>query len=166
MLVPGPESIQSFPPLPNSTKSTLSGDTWQIPNVAAYFSDNFRKFATNYYKQSLQNQTMLPFAPLVLNYPPEFAFVAIKDQTHSTYLEEYVYPLRYSLFVNGLEPFLENGRPRWKGAFPFDIGDQMYSTKVTLRYYPSSVWVRIVVWAGIIFSIWLLGKLGKKVTSG
>jgi hypothetical protein len=163
LILPGPTSINNFPPLPKSVKSTLSGDTWQVPNVAGYFSDNYRAFATDFYKKSYQKNTLFPFPPLRLNYPPEFAYTAIKDQTQGTYLEEFTYPLRDSLFVNGLEPYYENGQPKFQGSTPFETENGVYKTKVTLRYYPSPFIVKIIVWLGIITSIYLLYKLGRKI---
>ena len=163
LLLPGPSSIEDFPPLPNSAKSTLEGDTIQVPNVAAYFSNNYREFVVDFYRRDFLKKTWLPFLPLRLNHPPEYAYIAIKVETHSTYLEEYYYPLRDSLFVNGLEPFEKDGTPKYTGAIKFDNEDRISDTKVTLRYYPSSVWVRILVWLGICSSIILLWKMGKKV---
>src|SRR6185503_20107129 len=85
LILPGPANIGDFPGLPNSVKSTLSGDTVQIPNIAAYFSFNYRSKVIPVYEQAFRNKTLFPFEPLRLNYPPEFAYTAIKDQTHSTY---------------------------------------------------------------------------------
>ena len=164
MVLPGPSSITNFPPLPKSLKSTLSGDTWQVPNVAGYFSDNYRDFVIPYYRVHFKSQSALPFAPLRLNYPPEFAYTAIKDQTQSTYLEELFYPLRESLFINGLEPFTTDKLPRFEGATRFDPEPgTAYYTKVTLRYYPSPLWVRVATWAGIVVSFVLLYNLTRKV---
>ena len=41
MLLPGADSITDFPALPDSIKSNLEGDTIQVPNVSAYFSNNY-----------------------------------------------------------------------------------------------------------------------------
>lgn len=165
MLWPGPSKISDFPALPSSDKSKLEGDTIQIPNVSAYFSDNFRDFVTTFYSKAYWKKTLLPFPPLKLNHPPEFSWITIKKHTDSTYLEELVYPLRDSLFVNGLEPFTNMGEPRWWGATKFEASDNLnpWFTKATLRFYPSSILVRIFVWFGItIFSV-LIYRLGKKI---
>jgi hypothetical protein len=162
LLMPGPSSVNNFPPLPNSAKSTLSGDTWQVPNISAYFSNNYRDFASNFYKESYKQNTFLPFSPFKINHPPEHAFTAIKDQTHSTYLEEFYYPLRDSLYVNGLEPY-EKGQPRYNGATKFEEEGGVWETKVTLRYYPSSIIIRLIIWFGILISIVSLWRLSKRV---
>lgn len=160
----GPKSISDFKALPDSKKSTLSGDTVEIPNIKAYFSDNYRTFATHFYRMNYQQLSKMPFPPLKLNHPPEYAFFAIKDQTHSTYLEEFTYPLRGSLYVNGLEPFIKKTKePRYEGATLFEETGDFFETKVTLRYYPTSVWARIVVWFGINLSIVFLYVVIRKV---
>lgn len=158
---PQPDSIGNFKDLPGSTRSTLEGDTVQVPNVKAFFSNNFRQYATNFYMKDFQDLFSLPFTPIRLNYPPEFAFTAIKDQTQSTYLEEFVYPLKGSLYVNGLEPLTENGKPKYQGAIKFEIGKDRYFTKVTLRYYPSPLWARVGVWLGINIIMILLWRFLK-----
>lgn len=166
MALPGPSSVYEFPALPDSRKSTLEGDTIQVPNISAYFSDHYREDgAIPFYLNEYRSKTYLPFPPVRLNYPPEYAFATVKDQTHSTYLEEFVYPLRDSLFVNGLEPFDRSGVPRYRSAVKFEFPDRSYWTKVTLRYYPSSLPVRLAVWLGVVSSIYLLWNLGRKVVS-
>ena len=165
LLMPVPLSVKDFSPLPGSAKSTLEGDTIQVPNVSAYFSNNYRDRVMPFYLEDVRSLTKFPFGPLRLNYPPEFAFTAIKDQTHGTFLEELVYPLRDSLFVNGLEPFEKDGTSRYKGATLFDEGGKLFETKVTLRYYPSHAIVRIATWLGINISIYYLVKVAKGVAS-
>ncbi len=163
LVVPGPDSITDFPPLPTSLKSSLEGDTIQVPNVSAYFSDNFRNEAVKYYKDAYQKNTPFFFPPLRLNHPPEYAYTVIKDQTESTYIEEYTYPFRDSLYVNGMEPVNEDGTPRFTGASKYKIDDVEYSTKVTLRYYPSNIVSRLILWVGINFSIIILYVTGRRL---
>src|SRR3989344_6860342 len=131
MLWPGPARIDQFKALPESEKSTLEGDTIQIPNVSAYVSNNFRGFVIPFYSDNYQNLVKLPFPPLRLNYPPEYSWTAIKKHTDSTYLEELVYPLRDSLYINGFEPFEENGEPKYWGATKFEVGENIWFTKTT-----------------------------------
>lgn len=162
MIAPGHSRIDEFKPLPNSEKSKLSGDTFQIPNVAAYFSNNYRNFVVSFYYNNFREKTWLPFPPFKLNHPPEYSWNVIKKNTDSTYLEEIFYPLRDSLYVNGLEPFNEDGSPKFWGSSQFNEGNKLWYTKTTLRYYPSSLLSRIVVWIGISLSVLFLYKLGKK----
>lgn len=163
MIWPGPSKIDNFKPLPSSAKSQLEGDTIQIPNVSAYFSNDFREFVVPFYYSNYQKQTHLPFGPLRLNHPPEYSWIAIKKHTDSTYIEELVYPLRDSLYVNGYEPFYSDGKPKFWGSIQFDVMGRNWYTKTTLRFYPSTIVARILVWFGIITSVYLLYKLGKKI---
>ncbi len=163
MVWPGPSKISDFKPLPFSDKSTLEGDTIQIPNVSAYFSDNYRKFVVDYYQNNYQQDSFFPFPPLRLNHPPEYSWNAIKKHTDSTYLEELVYPLRDSLYVNGFEPFYEDGTSKFWGSTKLNEGKDLWYTKTTLRFYSSKTLIRILVWLGITSSIYLLFKMGKEI---
>lgn len=163
MIWPGPNKMSDFKPLPNSSKSKLAGDTWQIPNVVGYFSNNYREFVVSYYLKNYQQLSNFPFPPLKLNRPPEYSWQVIKKHTDSTYIEELVYPLRDSLYVNGFEPFYPDGSPKFWGSITFDVDGLSWFTKTTLRFYPSNVLIRIIVWLGIITLIYLLVKLGKRI---
>lgn len=163
MVFPGLSSISDFKALPNSQKSRLEGDTIQIPNVSAYFSDNYRDFIIPLYSKNYQSKTWFPFFPLRLNHPPEFSWTAIKKHTDSTYLEELVYPLRDSLYINGYEPFYSDGKPKFWGSTKFDVDGNLWETKTTLRFYPSITWVRFFVWFGISLSTFLLFVMSKKI---
>lgn len=163
MILPGPTKISDFKALPSSDKSTLSGDTYQIPNVSAYFSNNYRGFVVPFYIANYWAKTFFPFPPLRLNHPPEFSWKVIKVNTDSTYLEELVYPLRDSIYVNGFEPFYEDGTQKFWGAAKFFQDNAYFETKATLRFFPSPFIVRILVWLGIISSIFMLYKLGKEI---
>lgn len=164
MLWPGPIKISDFVPLSFSSKSTLAGDNIaQVSNAAAYFSNNYREFVIPFYSKNYQGLSHFPLPPLKLNHPPEYSWNVIKKHTDSTYLEELVYPLRDSLYVNGFEPFYSNGQPKFWGSTKFDADGQSFFTKTTLRYYPSGTIVRILVWFGIVTSIYLLFRLGRKI---
>ncbi len=163
MLWPGPGKISDFKALPQSDTSTLSGDTVQIPNVAGYFSNNFREFVVPFYVANYQQQAYFPFPPIRINHAPEYAWTAIKKYTDSTYLEELVYPLRDSLYVNGFEPFYSDGSSKFWGATKFAVNGHSWFTKVTLRFYPSNIIVKFLVWLGISLSILFTYKLGRKI---
>lgn len=163
MLWPGPSKISDFSALPNSDKSKLSGDTFQIPNVAGYFSNNYREFVVPFYRNEFWHKTHLPFPPLRLIYAPEFSWNVIKKHTDSTYLEELIYPLRDSLFVNGFEPFYSDGKPKFWGSTKFEVDGESFFTKTTLRFYPSTLIVKVIVWLGIVISIYFIFKLARKI---
>lgn len=163
MVLPGPSKISDFKALPNSQKSRLEGDTIQIPNVSAYFSDNYRSFIIPFYLKNYQSKTWFIFPPLRLNHPPEFSWLTIKKHTDSTYLEELIYPLRDSLFINGYEPFYPDGSPKFWGSTKFAVDENLWETKITLRLYSSKTWVRLLVWLGITLSTFLLFVMAKKI---
>lgn len=163
MLWPGTSRISDFKALPNSAKSTLSGDTIQIPNVSAYFSNNFRNLVIPFYLENYQEVSHFPFPPLRLNHAPEYSWVVIKKPTDTTYLEEFVYPLRDSLYVNGFETYRPDGSKIFYGAPKLTEDNKEWFTKVTLRLYTSNILVKTLVWLGIVFSISSIAKLGRSI---
>lgn len=168
ILWPGPSSTSDFPPLPDSLRSDEPGDNWENPNNAAYFSDFRRSYVIDFYKNKFSYLNIFGFQipPLRSNHPPEEAFTYIRDQQQSTYLEQYSYPLRDALFINGFEPFDEQGKPWREGAhhmYPNEI--RFYASKTTIRYYGSSVSSRLIVYLLIWASMILLYKLTKKAVS-
>ncbi len=164
MILPGPGKISDFKALPDSYKSALAGDNIaQVSNVAGYFSDNYREFVTSFYSKDYKDKTWLPFPPLRLNHPPEFSWNVIKKHTDSTYLEELVYPLRDSIYVNGFEPYYVDKTPKYWGASQFSENGNTWFTKVTLRFYPSNIFIKFLVWLGIAASVACLYRLGKRI---
>lgn len=170
ILAPGPTSIDDFPPIPDSVKSSEPGDTTQVPEIAAYFSDYDRAKITEYYKNSYRNKfffgKFLP--PVKLSYPPEYAKVLVRDQQVSTFLEEYSYPLKGSIFVNGYEPYVENEIKKKTHGFVGDhihIQGRYFVSKTTLRFYPADLFGRLIVYLGIWFSIFTFFELSKKIFS-
>lgn len=161
LIAPGASSIGDFPPLKGSIKSQLEGDTIQNPNIAAYFSNFRRDYITNFYRDFF-SRTLIPFysLPVIsINRPPEEAFNYVRDQQESTFLEEYVFPLRESIYVNGYEPKIENDMFNKKDrSF---VGDHLYydakyfNSKATIRYYPSNVFARVFIY----IAMWILGIL-------
>lgn len=85
--------------------------------------------------------TTLP--TLSLNYPPEEAQTIIRDQTRSSYLEELVHPFRESVYVSGFIPKVR------KDAIV--IEGREYYQKITVRYVPSSLPVRLLY--GLLISV-------------
>lgn len=157
VLLPGVPTVYQFPAIPNSVKSNLDGDTWQNENIIAYFSDFRREEITNFYRSYFSRSLIgIPLPVISLNRPPEEAYKYVRDQQESTFLEEFVFPLRESIFVNGYEPEIHNKMLGRKQEF---IGNHIlynkeyYATKTTLRYYPSDVISRLIVY----ISIWLSG---------
>ena len=122
--------------LPNSVKSTEPGDTVQLANVSAYFTDLEREDVINFYATSYQNKHPLAFR---LNHPPEKAKQIIRDTAQSYYLEEIIIPFKQSLFINGFDwqkdVFTKDDK---KEANKMLVNGQEYRVKVTLRTFTSS----------------------------
>ncbi len=103
LLLPSPADP---PPLPESTKSNLPGDTVEIPYLYAYFTNLSREEVTSFYQEHYSRSRLfdLPLPSLRLNHPPEYTWVVIRDTVLSSYLEEIVHPFRDSFYINGYEP--------------------------------------------------------------
>lgn len=171
--LPGPSAIDNFPALPNSKKSDLSGDTVQNPNIAAFYSDFQRNDITKFYKNAFQKLQLvgLVLPSFMLNHPPELAYIYIRDQQESTFLEEYYYPLRESFFTNGYEPTIENIIFKRNAGYAGNhivvknkgmVREVLYDSKTTIRYYPTNPLARIMVYLGIWIFAFYLYKLFKK----
>jgi len=130
-----------FPaPPPGSLQSDEPADS-ETPLRRAYFTDYSREETMAWYKNQIG-------WGIRLNYPPEDAQTLIRDQTRSTFLEEIVRPFRESLYVNGFEPTND------KDAII--IGGRHFRQKIIIRFVPSSVFVRVGVFAGIILAMTVL----------
>lgn len=167
LLWPGPSSIQNIPAIPNSLKSDEPGDTIQNTNIAAYFSERQRDFITAfYYKEfSYFNIFGLKIPAIRFNYPVEDAKTKVRDQIQTTYLEEYAYPFRDSLYVNGFDKVIWNKLKHIQTDEKnkdIIIDETSFSSKTTLRYYSSSVFWRIIVYLGIWISAIALIKVIPK----
>lgn len=164
LILPGPEKIEDFPAPGNSLKSVEPGDTIQNPNITANYSflrrDQIRKVYINFYDQLNLFGVKIP--SVHLNHPPEAAYQYVRDQQVSTFLEEYTYPLRDSIFVNGYEPKIENEiRKKQHNFFADTIHKNgiFYNSKTTLRFYPSQIFSRILIYVGIWAALILLSKI-------
>ena len=145
LVIPAPST---FPDLPNSYKSIEPGDTTQMTNVSAYYTDEPREFATNFYRYYFSFSPLLniPLPTLRLNHPPERIREVLRDTQQSTFVEEFVHPLRESVFINGFEwnndPFTPPAQ-RIQNA-PF-VNNRSYAFKITVYYQPTPVWQRLIV---------------------
>jgi len=125
-LLPAPD----FPaPPPGSVQSMEEADI-ETPLKRAYFTNYTREQVVEHYKDQFRYRAFT----LRLNYPPEEAQTLIRDQARATYLEELVHPLRESLFINGFVPYLAKDDIHYKGIH--------YEEKITIKYIPSSIFVR------------------------
>ena len=169
LILPGPTKISDFPALLNSVKSNLDGDTWQNTNIVAYYSDFRRDGITKFYKSFFSRSLLfgIPLPIISLNHPPEEAYRYVRDQQESTFLEEYTFPLRETIFVNGYEPrtehIMHNEDTTDLVSNTIKYGDNRYNSKSTLRYYPSSPFFRVLIYTGMWVSCVWLYKIYKRL---
>jgi hypothetical protein len=156
----------SFPLPPEDALVSMEPADLETSLRRGYFTDLSREEVLRHYQAELSKARPvgLPLPNYRLNYPPEEAQTLIRDQTRSTFLEEIVHPFRESLFVNGFEPKLDKDTIRVEG--------KLWRQKITLRYVPSNVGVRVSLGIVSLLFIYLLTKdlynalkdLGKVVT--
>lgn len=169
IFTPGPRKIEDFSPLPGSTKSNEPGDTYQVPNITAYFSDFIREDITNFYREDFRKKFFFGWflPPVILNYPPHAAMQYVRDMLQdSTFLEEYVYPLRGSIFVAGYDPLIEayirNIPPNKFGEYIY-INGKYFKSKTTIRYYPAAWYISLLVYLGSWLTVIALYHLIQKI---
>ncbi|MFC1649112.1 hypothetical protein ACFL2C_00155 [Patescibacteria group bacterium] len=146
-----------FPEPPvNAVQSLEPADT-ETSLRRSYFTNFDRSDVLDHYTSKFAITIFgLAIPSFQLNYPPEEAFGLIRDQTRSTYLEEIVYPMRESIFINGFEPKNEKD-DIW-------IDGVNYEQKITVRYYPSGIVTRLSVGAVLIFvSYIVIVALAKEI---
>lgn len=124
---------------PDSLQSDERGDTEDFKNRRAYFTDLTRAEVLSHHQKELSstawNGLNVPLPTYRLNYPPEDAFIFIKNQTRSVFLEEIVHPFRESFFING-----------FVAQVPKDaivINGREFYQKITVRYYRSDLLIRL-----------------------
>lgn len=136
--VPPPDALQSHEPADIET-----------PFRRAYFTQYTRDQVIAHYEAQLK---YLP--TLRLNYPPEEATTIIRDQTRSWYLEELTHPMRDSLYINGFVP--------QKAQDVIVIEGKQYAQKITIKYVPSNLLVRLAIGSSILVFIYALYLEWKK----
>jgi len=144
LLLPSPAEP---PALPESVKSSLPGDTVEIPYLYAYFTNLSREEVTSFYQEHYSRSRLfdLPLPSLRLNHPPEYTWVVIRDTVLSSYLEEIVHPFRDSFYINGYEsandPFIEASQRRSTLIYE----GKEYKAKITVLPVYSNPLVRVVL---------------------
>ena len=123
--LPSPQFPDS---LPDALKSTEPADL-ETPLRRGYFTNAARDEVMEHYFNQFRGYR--------LNYPPEESGTIIRDQTHSTFLEEIVHPFRESIYISGFEP-KDTGNILTVGGLP-------WRQKVIVKHVPSSLIVRIIV---------------------
>jgi len=138
-----------LPDLVNSVKSDLPGDTIQISNVSAFYTNMTRTEVINFYKSYYYGLFRIK-----LNHPPEKAKDIIVNTLQSYYLEEFILPFKETLYVNGFEwendVFTKEDK-RIKNKLIFK--DKEYKAKITIRTFPVSIPRRLISFFFTEFSI-------------
>ncbi|HEY5601306.1 MAG TPA: hypothetical protein VIK81_04455 [Patescibacteria group bacterium] len=156
--------------LPNSFQSIEPGDTVEIPGVSAYYTDILRDDVLNYYKKQIKTTPFLnlPLPFVLLNHPIQYGRLGgyFSDQLKTTYIQEYVHPLRGQLLINGFGAKDSFALKAIQTPATFDyffINNQKWESKVTIKYVDSNPIVRVVIFsltfAGFIF----VYKLFKRI---
>lgn len=131
--------------LDNAPQSKEPGDNLDLTTKRAYFVNLNREDITSHYYSVFK----IPYANFInsikLNYPPEEAEWHIYSHTKSSYLEEFVFPFRESIFVNGYQPGPKDDQIAFEG--------QPYTTKVTIKYKSSNLITRLTF--GLLLSMFL-----------
>lgn len=127
-----------FPlPPPDSIQSQEPSDT-ETPLRRGYYTNYSRQEVLDWYKMQFEKSGFLGLSmptPL-LNYPPEYAESIIRDQTSSSFLQEYTHPLRESIYINGFKPQTEGSKPA------FVVNGEERSQKIIIRVVSGNIWVR------------------------
>ncbi len=129
--------LPAIPNLPDSVVSTEPGDTVQLKNVKAFFTNSDRKTVMHFFDQSLRSS--LPFS-IRLNHPPEYAKQIFKDTMQTYYLEEIVFPFKGSVFINGYEWANDVfTKPDKREKNKIIVNGTEYQAKISLRTFYSPV---------------------------
>ncbi len=132
--------LPNLPDLPNSVRSQEPGDTVQISNVKAYYTNLSRDEVMAFYRQNYQSPLRIN-----LNHPPEKAKEIIRNTIQSYYFEELIIPFKESLYINGFE--WENDvftKPEKRIKNQLEYEGVVYKSKVTIRNFPVSIPKRLI----------------------
>ena len=126
--------VQPLEGYPNQPEGSL-----QSNEPADVESELRRAYFTDFQREEVVSNYSEQFSPILrqrLNHPPEDAQKIIRDQTRSSYLEEINQPFRFSLYVNGFIPKEAKDNILIEG--------RNYYQKVTVRYVPTSLIIRML----------------------
>lgn len=144
----------SFPePPPDSIQSQEPADL-ESPLRRGYFTNYTRAEVLEWYRSQFDRSTFLgiKLPTLLLNYPPEYAQTLIRDQTGSTFLQEYVHPFRESEYINGFETPKDYDKPL------FFVEGQAWNLKIIVKQVPSNLVVREVLFLASMAAIVVVFK--------
>lgn len=128
----------SFPkPPPDSIQSNEPADL-ESPSRRGYFTNYSRDEVLSWYEKQFDRSSFLniKIPTLLFNYPPENAQEIIRDQTGSTYLQEFVHPFRESIYING------NETPKDIDRDLYYVDGKSWYQKIIVKNVPSNIFVR------------------------
>lgn len=130
----------NFPvPPPDAIISQEPADL-ETPLRRGYFTDFSRAEVLSWYGKQFDHTHIfgieLKLPTLLFNYPPENAQTLIRDQTASTFLQEYVHPFRESVYINGDKPAIYADKPA------FIVNGETRQRKIIIRSVGSNFLVR------------------------
>lgn len=138
-----------FPaPLPNSVQSNEPADM-ESSLRRAYFTNYSRQEVLDWYGNNFSRSKFmnLKLPTYLMNYPPEESGSIIRDQTRSTFLQEFVHPFRETLFINGYEPAATDDENR------IVIDGIHWRQKIIVRFIPTNTVLRLIVAALALLSV-------------
>jgi hypothetical protein len=130
-----------FPlPPPDSVRSNEPADM-ETPLRRAYFTNLTRSEVLDWYDMGFNKTAFanIRYPTYLMNYPPEESGSIIRDQTRSTFLQEYVHPFRETLFINGYEPKPDDDENR------IVIDGVHWRQKIIVKFVPTNTWLRFIV---------------------
>lgn len=124
-------------PPPGVLKSQEPADL-ESPLRQGYFTNYSREEILSWYKEQFSCPSILgiKIPKLLLNYPPEYAQTIIRDRTDIGWLQEYVYPMREGIYINGFAPAGGDGQPI------LTVDGELWKQKIIVKQVSSNVWVR------------------------
>lgn len=146
------QPVAQLPTLDNAVLSNEPGDTWQNPDQKGYYTNLTRSQVIDQIQQKSKISVFgISIPNYRLNYRPEESYSLVRDQLKSNYLEEVVYPLKSSIYINGWEPKnapVYANKPK-KEIPDISIYGVPYDAKITLRPVSSVVFIGLLIWTAI-----------------
>lgn len=141
-------------------------------DTSIFYTNDRRGVITKDFYEKFQEQNCSSFKffnyfcyikPFRINHSTILATSYFEPKKKSTYLEEYFYPLRGSVIVNGYEPYDEKGKAFNKYSEPLIYNGQQYVSQVSVKYITSSVWNRIIVYVLIWIAVFWIFYIIKYI---
>lgn len=131
----------SFPNPPSDSIQSQEPADLETPLRRAYFSNYSRQEVLDWYGKQFDHSNFfgIKLPTFLFNYPPENAQTLIRDQTSSTFLQEFTHPFRESIYINGFQPSTSNGLP------VLSVDGKGWQQKIIIRQVSSNVWIREVI---------------------